>query len=103
MGILGRFQFRRDTTANWAAANPILLSGELGLDQTLGLIKIGDGSTPWLGLAFVIGGVNSVFGRTNIVTAEVGDYSAFYDALGAATTALATAEKYATAMAIALG
>ena len=103
MSILGRFQFRRDTTANWTAANPTLLSGEIGLDQTLSLFKIGDGSTPWNSLAFVIGGVNSVFGRTNIVTAEVGDYSAFYDALGAATAALATSENYAVAMALVLG
>ena len=30
-----RIQIRRDTTINWAAVNPILLDGEMGLDTTL--------------------------------------------------------------------
>jgi hypothetical protein len=42
---------RRGTSSEWAAANPVLASGEPGLDTTLGVFKIGDGSTPWLSLA----------------------------------------------------
>lgn len=41
-------QFRRDTAERWAAANPVLAEGELGL--VLGSsnqYKIGDGVTPW--------------------------------------------------------
>ena len=53
--------------------------------------------------AIVGGDVSSVFGRTGAVVALAADYSAFYDALGAATTALATAKNYAVAMALALG
>ena len=67
-----------------------------------GGIRFTDGSVQTTA-ASGVGGVNSVFGRTNIVTAEVGDYSAFYDALGAATAALATSENYAVAMALVLG
>lgn len=38
--------FRRDSTANWEAANPILLDGEVGYERTadgLLLMKMGDG------------------------------------------------------------
>lgn len=38
---------RRDTTANWAAANPILVDGELAYDYTATVLKIGDGDTHW--------------------------------------------------------
>ena len=52
----GRFQFRRDTTTNWTAENPVLASGELGLDTDEMLFKIGDGTTAWADLGYV-GGV----------------------------------------------
>lgn len=42
---------RRDTAANWASANPVLASGELGFDTTNKILKIGDGSTAWNSLA----------------------------------------------------
>jgi hypothetical protein len=38
---------RRDTTANWEAANPVLQAGEFGLDYTRGVGRIGDGATAW--------------------------------------------------------
>ena len=49
---MARIQFRRDVTANWAAKNPVLASGELGLDTTLNMFKIGNGVTSWLTLPF---------------------------------------------------
>jgi hypothetical protein len=49
-----RIQIRRDTTVNWAASNPILLSGEMGLDTTLNCLKIGDGVTTWNNLPYFI-------------------------------------------------
>lgn len=42
-----------------------------------------------IGCSSPVGSVASVFGRTGTVTAVSGDYSAFYDAIGAATTAVA--------------
>ena len=45
-----RQQQRRDTSANWAAWNPILRAGEHGYDTTLKREKVGDGVTVWLNL-----------------------------------------------------
>lgn len=46
--IYAQMMQRRDTAANWAASNPVLLEGELGLvlDHP-NSYKVGDGSTPW--------------------------------------------------------
>jgi Major tropism determinant N-terminal domain len=38
---------RKDTSANWATANPILAAGELGFDTTVKRLKMGDGLTSW--------------------------------------------------------
>lgn len=41
-------QFRRDTAERWAAANPVLAEGELGLILgSSNQYKMGDGVTPW--------------------------------------------------------
>ena len=47
------FQFRRDTTANWLAVNPVLAEGEPGWDVTAKRLKIGDGVTAWADLLFI--------------------------------------------------
>ena len=47
-------QIRRDTAANWTSANPILAQGELGVETDTDKIKIGDGSTAWTGLGYII-------------------------------------------------
>lgn len=46
-----QLQIRRDTAANWASNNPILLSGEIGFDTTNKLFKVGDGSTAWASIS----------------------------------------------------
>ena len=52
-----RFQLRRDTASNWAAAgNPILLLGEAGYDTTNKILKIGDGASTWTNLPAISGG-----------------------------------------------
>lgn len=38
---------RRGTSAEWAAANPILGDGEIGFDRTAGVLKVGDGVKHW--------------------------------------------------------
>jgi len=45
--MTAQIQVRRDTTGNWSAANPVLKSGEMGLDTTTGYLKMGDGVTSW--------------------------------------------------------
>ena len=44
---------RKDTAANWTAANPILLSGEIGYETDSKKFKIGDGSSNWNTLAYL--------------------------------------------------
>lgn len=47
-----KIQIRRDTAANWTAANPILASGELALEVDTRKRKTGDGATAWIALAY---------------------------------------------------
>lgn len=46
------FRIRRDTAANWTAANPVLALGEPGVETDTRFVKYGDGSTPWTQLAY---------------------------------------------------
>lgn len=48
-------KFRRDTTANWTSANPVLAAGEAGFETTTNKLKIGNGSTAWNSLAYASG------------------------------------------------
>ena len=58
--MIVHLQLRRDTAANWAAANPLLLIGELGLETDTGQFKIGNGATAWNSLAY--GGIQGSVG-----------------------------------------
>jgi len=49
-----RIQVRRGTTSQWNTANPTLEEGEIGYNSTLGQMKIGDGSTVWGDLDYVL-------------------------------------------------
>lgn len=51
----GKTLNRIDTKANWAAINPVLAIGEMGIekDGLLQNIKIGDGVTPWNSLGYM--------------------------------------------------
>ena len=53
MPAQARIKPRRDTSANWASANPVLQSGEIGFDTTSKQFKIGDGTTAWSSLTYV--------------------------------------------------
>lgn len=46
------YLFRRHTAADWTSLDPVLLSGELGLETDTALFKFGDGSTPWTTLDY---------------------------------------------------
>lgn len=43
---------RRGTSAQWASANPVLATGELGVDTDTDRIKLGDGATAWSALPY---------------------------------------------------
>lgn len=68
-----RIQLRNDSPSNWAAANPVLLAGEIGLeiDSARNRMKIGDGTTAWNDLPYFLDAHEE----------EVGDYQDFLDGL----------------------
>lgn len=64
-------KFRRDDAAAWAAVNPVLRDGEIGLERNAGVYnksKVGDGVTAWNDLAYLIDNSNAV---TNSVKVDV--------------------------------
>lgn len=64
---------RRDTAANWTAANPVLASGEPGYETDTGKLKIGDGATAWGALGYFLGsGVTSLDSLAGAVTLTAG-------------------------------
>lgn len=52
-----KFILRNDTAENWAKNNPVLALGEPGVvteaKKGEGVLKIGDGITPWNQLKFI--------------------------------------------------
>lgn len=48
-------RLRRAVAADWSIDNPVLLDGELGLEQDTNRLKAGDGVTPWSGLSYISG------------------------------------------------
>lgn len=50
---LNRIQLRRDTAANWTAANPILSEGEAGFETDTNKLKIGNGTSAWANLSYI--------------------------------------------------
>lgn len=49
-----KIAIRRDTAANWTSNNPTLVAGEQGEESDTGGLKIGDGSTAWTSLGYII-------------------------------------------------
>ena len=49
------FQFKRATAERWRELNIILAPGEPGYEKDTGRLKIGNGETPWLELAYIGG------------------------------------------------
>lgn len=74
-------QLRRDTAANWTSDNPVLASGELGIETDTHYAKLGNGVTSWVGLPYW-------------TPSAVTDTDNF-DPAGSAATAQANAESYA--------
>lgn len=75
MAQIVQIQMRRDSAADWAAANPTLASGEWGYETDTNRIKIGDGATAWTSLAYFAeaGAVSSVNGNTGVVVIDPDD------------------------------
>lgn len=60
--VNSKILIRRDTAANWTAANPVLGDGEQGYEKDTGKMKIGDGVKAWKDLSyFSTGSTAAVF------------------------------------------
>jgi len=55
MAVVTQIQIRRGTAAQWTSANPTLAAGEWGFETDTNKGKIGNGSTAWNSLAYVLG------------------------------------------------
>lgn len=54
-----KLQLRRDTAADWTAANPILADGEMGIETDTNSVKIGNGVARWNELVYFNGGAGA--------------------------------------------
>lgn len=88
--MASKIQLRRDTTANWESADPVLSEGEIGWDTTLKQGKVGDGVSLWSELEYTVatpggGDVVVVSEDTQVDIGATGDFAtlteafAFYD------------------------
>ena len=50
--VYNTIQVRRGAAAAWTASNPVLSQGELAYETDTGRLKIGDGLTHWVSLAY---------------------------------------------------
>lgn len=90
-----RIQLRRDTAANWVANNPILLSGELGIETDTLKFKIGNGSrwnatTSYAFKAGEANGLATLNALGKIPTSQLPDSMSVSADLAAAIAALST-------------
>lgn len=63
-----RIQLRSDEPSLWVARNPVLLDGEMGLEKSTKLFKIGDGVTPWNDLEY--GGMSGPPGENGFISTD---------------------------------
>jgi len=90
-----RIQLRRDIASNWTTNNPILLSGELGIETDTARFKIGNGGR-WNSItsyAFKVGEANGVasLGPTGkLITSQLPDSFSISADVQAAISALST-------------
>ena len=115
-----RIQLRRGTASSWTSADPILASGEVGIETDTNKIKIGDGSSNWTELdyfadvysasAAIIAYIDSEIGglidsapalldTLNELAAAIGDDPSFFSNIrttinSASATAYASASAY---------
>ena len=61
-----RIRLRRGTASGWTSANPILAAGELGYETDTGKAKVGDGSTAWTSLSYLVQW-STITGRPTVI------------------------------------
>jgi hypothetical protein len=81
---------RYDTAANWTAANPTLLAGEIGIESDTNKWKLGTGSTAWTSLGYIPGLSISAYPLVNADIASNAEIAVSKLADGAARQLLQT-------------
>lgn len=79
--VTARIKLRNDTAAYWLAANPVLLAGEMGLENDTGKYKFGNGTVAWNALPYVACISDAEKTRWNEAAAAIGDIGAALDAI----------------------
>jgi hypothetical protein len=54
MAVVTQIQIRRGTAAQWTSTNPTLAAGEQGFETDTFKLKIGNGSTAWNSLSYIV-------------------------------------------------
>jgi hypothetical protein len=90
-----KIQIRRDTAANWTSANPTLAQGELGYETDTDKVKVGDGSTAWTSLGYVIDTGGYLTSSNNL--SDLASAATSRTNLGLGTAATTASTDYATA------
>ena len=78
-----KIQVRRDTAANWTAANPVLSSGEIGVETDTQKMKTGNGVTSWTSLIYTGSNTGSGSGTQGATGAQGATGSGTQGAQGA--------------------
>lgn len=68
----GKLILRNDTAKNWSAANPVLLKGEVGLENDTMKVKAGDGVKVWNDLPYFTLEASAVTGLGTAATLDSG-------------------------------
>ena len=90
---LARIQFRQGPAADWVASNPVLTSGEPGVELDTLKFKIGDGTRTWQQLPYAggsatsapVSSVNSKTGVVQLLPADLPGLDGFIRSVVAAT------------------
>lgn len=86
-----RIQVRRDIAADWTAQNPVLASGEPGLETDTGFMKMGDGVTAWNSLPYATSAKRMTNYSTSVTIAATDQVCAFDTTLDALTATMPSA------------
>ena len=63
--IAVKLRERKNEAVEWMYDNPVLNKGEIGVDDSYNLLKIGNGHTPWKDLQYTTGKGASISGEDN--------------------------------------
>ena len=69
MALADHILLRSDTSANWTAANPVLIENEFGFETDTGRFKRGNGTNNWADLTYYLSTYPTVLKSYTVATA----------------------------------